>query len=219
MTLDQFLQQHPRLTRSLKKFIDDYQAQLAPETFVAFLNNLSEELNKYAAAFSQISTNEERARRLHQWVEEEISQGANIPVSCHKGCSACCHMEVEVTSYEVEILARLVQSGHEIDRDRLVRQSSRNLQDASWKQGPRNPDSKCVFLNAEGSCSIYEHRPVMCRRHSVTSPAANCDTLDAPITLRYFPRVDLLISAANEDQNMQIGPLAKMLELSLHSSL
>ena len=218
MTLDRFYEQHPRLTRSLKKFVEDYQAQLDAETFAAFLENLSEELSKRAQEFAQIPSNEGRARYLHQQVEEEISQGANLSVSCHKGCSACCHMEVEITSYEAEILKNLVLNGHDIDRNRLMRQSSRNLQDASWKQGPRNPDSKCVFLNQEGSCSIYEHRPVMCRRHSVTSPSVNCSTLEAPITLRYFPRVDLLISAANEDQNMQIGPLAKMLAISLSFS-
>jgi hypothetical protein len=33
--------------------------------------------------------------------------------------------------------------------------------------------------------------------------------------IRYFPKVDLLISAANEDPALEIGPLAKMLELKL----
>ncbi|MNY63605.1 hypothetical protein D3C86_2005860 [compost metagenome] len=53
----------------------------------------------------------------------------------------------------------------------------------------------------------------MCRRHSVTSPAKNCETLDATIVVRYFPKVDLWISAANEDAGLEIGPLAKMLEM------
>jgi hypothetical protein len=31
----------------------------------------------------------------------------------------------------------------------------------------------CPFLE-DGSCSIYEHRPLVCREYLVTSPAAHC---------------------------------------------
>ncbi len=215
MTSDAFFKLHSKITRSLKKFILDYEAQLESETFEAFLISLSDELSLAKDEILAIPEGPARARKLHTLVEKEIEQGAEIEISCKKGCSACCHMEVEITTYEAQILAKLIQDGHAIDHDRLQRQSERSLQDCQWKQGPRNPDSKCVFLNNEGACSIYEHRPVMCRRHSVTSPAKNCETLDAPITLRYFPRIDLLISAANEDPKLKIGPLAKMLQLKL----
>ncbi|WP_413587037.1 YkgJ family cysteine cluster protein [Bdellovibrio sp. HCB274] len=214
MTLEFFLTQHPRLTRSLKKFIADYEAQLDAQTFTAFLYNLDEEITNQANLFASLPTHEDRARTLHKLVEEETAKATDVPLSCQKGCSACCHMEVEVTSYEAEILKNLVQKGHPIDHQRLQAQSQRELQDPQWKQGPRNHASQCVFLK-DNTCSIYEHRPVMCRRHSVSTPPKNCETLEAPITVRYFPRVDLLISAANEDQNMKIGPLAKMLSLSL----
>lgn len=216
MTSETFFQQHSKITRSLKKFILDYEEQLAPETFEAFLISLSDELTAASQKIMAASAGPDRARKLHELVEQEIEQGADIEISCKKGCSACCHMEVEVTSYEAKILAKIVGDGHVIDKARLQKQSERSLQDNQWKQGIRNLDSKCVFLNNEGACSIYESRPVMCRRHSVTSPAKNCETLDAPITLRYFPRVDLLISAANEDTDMQIGPLAKMLQIELN---
>ncbi|MDG0818098.1 YkgJ family cysteine cluster protein [Bdellovibrio svalbardensis] len=217
MQRDSFFQKHPKITRSLKKFIHEYEEKLAPETFAAFLESLSEELTRASEDFAAVPPGPARARKLHELVEQEIAQGAEIEISCKKGCSACCHMEVEITSYEAEILATLVTEGHVIDRGRLQKQSERSLQDGQWKQGIRNLESKCVFLNSEGACSIYEHRPVMCRRHSVTSPAKNCETLDAPITLRYFPRVDLLISAANEDSEMQIGPLAKMLQMKVQA--
>lgn len=219
MNLTEFYNRHSRLTRSLRKFIEEYESQLDSETYSSFLNHLSSELIEKSNVLQSQSSNKERARLLHRLVDEEILKGENIPSSCQKGCSACCHMEVEITSYETEILKDLIQAGHRIDFQRLSKQSHRALQDPLWKQGPRNSDSQCVFLNQEGSCSIYEHRPVMCRRHSVSSPAKNCDTLDAPITLRYFPQVDLLISAANEDQNLRIGPMAKMLVQTFNDSL
>lgn len=148
-------------------------------------------------------------------VEAEIAEGADVPVSCFKGCSACCHMEVEVTSYEADILKHIIEDGMSIDRLRLQQQSQRGLQDPAWREGLRNETNKCVFLDHEGSCRIYDHRPVMCRRHSVTSPAENCEFLESKIVLRYFPKVDLLISAANEDESLEVGPLAKMLEMKL----
>lgn len=216
MTLTEFYARHLRLTRSLRKFIEDYESQLDVETFSRFLNHLSSELSEKAANFQLLPTGQERARFLHSLVEAETLRDENIPSSCKKGCSACCHMEVEITSYEVDILKDIINAGHEVDFERLLKQSARGLQDPQWKQGPRNPDSQCVFLSREGACSIYEHRPVMCRRHSVSSPAKNCETLDAPITVRYFPQVDLLISAANEDQDLRIGPMAKMLMQALN---
>ena len=35
---------------------------------------------------------------------------------------------------------------------------------------------KCVFLNKEGACSVYEHRPIACRKLIVVSNSEDCDT-------------------------------------------
>lgn len=218
MTADEFFSEHTKLTRSLKKFIRDYEGELAPETFAAFLEQLDSELKNASALLNETPAGPERARLLHSFVETEIESGSNIEVSCKKGCSACCHMEVEVTTYEAEILKQVVRDGYAIDRSRLQAQSQRQLQDPAWREGMRNAQNPCVFLDGEGSCGIYEHRPVMCRRHSVTSPAENCLTLDKTIVIRYFPKVDLWISAANKDAGIEIGPLAKMLEMQLRST-
>ena len=215
MTLNLFFSQHKRLTRSLKKFITDYESQLEPETFATFLETLSHEINAAREEIQKAPAGPPRAKKLQQLVDDEIAQGDNIEVSCKKGCSACCHMEVEITNYEAEILKSLVQAGHPIDRDRLQQQSTRAVQDPLWREGVRNATNRCVFLDKDGACGIYENRPVMCRRHSVTSPPENCKTLDKTIVIRYFPKVDLLVSAANEDAQVQVGPLAKMLELKL----
>lgn len=217
MTLENFFSRHTKITRSLRKFILDYEKDLAPDIFAAFLENLSEELVKALQQLTQAPAGPERARKLHDLVENEIAEAAHIETSCQKGCSACCHMEVEITNYESEILSSRIKKGHSIDKQRLHQQSLRPLQDPLWQQGIRNAENRCVFLNTEGACGIYEDRPVMCRRHSVTSPARNCTTLDAQIVIRYFPKVDVLISAANEDPSLKIGPLAKMLAIKLKS--
>lgn len=185
-------------------------------TFKSFLKSLSDELSTASKSLFIDTPHEERAQKLQQFVDATIAQGPKLEISCKNGCSACCHLEVEVTNYEAEILTQLIRDGHLIDQDRLKKQSERSLQDPKWKQGIKDKENKCVFLNNEGSCSIYDFRPVMCRRHAVTSPAINCETIGSSITVRYSPRVDVLISAANEDPNLKIGPMAKMLRLSLN---
>jgi Fe-S-cluster containining protein len=215
MTLELFFNRHSRITRSLKKFILDHQQTLSPDIFSDFLFSLSEELQKFSALLQQVPCGVLRAQKLHELVEKEISLEADISVSCKKGCSSCCHMEVEITNYETELLALAVKNGFAIDRERLSIQSERNLQDPQWRDPSVRTQSRCVFLDEQGACGIYPLRPVMCRRHSVTSPAKNCESLSEVITLRYFPRVDLMISAANEDPELRIGPLAKMLQIRL----
>jgi Fe-S-cluster containining protein len=213
MTKGSFFELHTKLTRSLKKFVLDYESKLEPEVFEAFLESLSEELKAASQVLMTVPTGPERARKLHELVEAEISLGSEIEVSCKKGCSACCHMEVEITTFEADILRARIDDGFAIDRDRLLRQAGRSLQDPKWRDGMSSIDNRCVFLDGKGSCGIYEDRPVMCRRHSVTSPAKNCESIDAGVVIRYFPKVDLLISAANEDPGIRIGPLAKMITL------
>lgn len=218
MNRNLFFSRHQKLTRSLKKFIQDYETELNREIFEAFLENLDQELQYALTEISKKSEGPLRAEQLQRLVDDAITEGAHMESSCQKGCSARCHMEVEITNYEAEALFQLVQKGHKIDRSRLQTQSQRQLQDPQWREGVRNPSNRCVFLDEQGACGIYELRPVMCRRHSVTSPAKNCKTLNEKIEIRYFPKVDLLISAANEDPNLKIGPLAKMLEMQLLAS-
>lgn len=215
MKLKSFFSKHSKTTRSLKELILSYEKKLPPLTFKSFLKSLSDELSAASKSLFIDTPHKERAQKLQQFVDATIAQGPKLEISCKNGCSACCHLEVEVTNYEAEILTQLIRDGHLIDQDRLKKQSERSLQDLKWKQGIKDKENKCVFLNNEGSCSIYDFRPVMCRRHAVTSPAINCETIGSSITVRYSPRVDVLISAANEDPNLKIGPMAKMLSLNL----
>ena len=216
MNYPDFLLKHPRLTRSLKKFILEQEPNLSKLQFEAFLNSLDQTLDQARKQLGQVPEGVPRARKLHSLVDQEIAQAHHIKASCQKGCSACCHIEVEITSYETEILATLINDGHQIDSQRLAEQSERAVGDSRWKKSSQDPSNQCIFLSPSGDCSIYDDRPVMCRRHSVTSPAYLCATLEAPVILRYFPMVDVLISSANEDLNLQIGPLAKILMKKLN---
>lgn len=215
MNLEAFYLRHTKITRSLKKFISDQQVAFPAPSFESFLDLLSDELEKIKSLLLQLPAGPERAKKVHALVDHEVSLETEIPLSCTKGCSHCCHLEVEVTNYEAKILKDIVSNGFPIDLRRLKVQAERSLQDPAWRTLGLRAQNRCVFLGADESCEIYDTRPVMCRRHSVTSPAKYCESLDQLITLRYFPRVDLIISAANEDPELRIGPLAKMLSTEL----
>jgi len=214
MKRNEFNAKHPRTTKSLKEFVISYEKSLAPDVYEKFLNSLDAEIGNAHDEIMALPPGPARARKLQELVEEEIRKNSKFPSTCSKGCSACCHLEVEITNYESEILTELLENGHPIDKDRLKSQSRRELQDPVWKNGVRNVENQCVFLGADKACSIYDQRPVMCRRHAVTSAPINCELPDGKISLCYYPRVDVLIVAASEDPDLRVGPLAKMILFS-----
>lgn len=88
----------------------------------------------------------------------KISDGVSSFAACKSGCSGCCHYNVSVFPIE----ARYIEQ---------------------WAGKKRLPQSlppedfhgtPCAFLE-EGRCSIYEHRPMACRKHfAITDTAYWC---------------------------------------------
>jgi Fe-S-cluster containining protein len=157
-----------------------------------------------------------------QALESRLSQSARDaataagrPVSCAKGCSACCRHLVAVSLVEARALAQLVSAMPQPRQDAIRRRFaaaltrltdsgvlSRDYADLD----PQFPLAElpqqrlaaawfslqvdCPFLEDE-SCSIYEDRPLVCREHQVTSPAAACsrlfrepvDRIESPVRL------------------------------------
>lgn len=108
----------------------------------------------------------------------------NEPVSCRKGCDACCHQVIPLSPSEALLLAERVEaaplSEQTILRERFASTAER-LQDGGLGNAPlfnRTADYfrlglACPFL-VERSCSIHPLRPLACREHLVVSPAAYC---------------------------------------------
>lgn len=124
------------------------------------------------------------------------SAAGGKPVSCAKGCGACCRQLVPVAEAEARRLAAVVEGLPEPRRsavrsrfaeavervqaagllpalegrtDRLVAKS-RDTGLAYFALG-----IPCPFLEDE-SCSIYAERPIACREYLVTSPPAACSS-------------------------------------------
>lgn len=83
--------------------------------------------------------------RLHAVVDELVAPLAARHAArsrCSLGCSRCC--VDDLTVFEVEA-ARIVAGAPDVLR-----------------QAP-GPIGACAFLDAEGACRVYEHRPYVCR--------------------------------------------------------
>ena len=88
----------------------------------------------------------QKLEKLYIFMDELYTFVAKF-TPCKKGCSLCCHNEVSVSLLEAEY----------IEKHTGIKQSF-NLDIKDF------PGTPCPFLN-NGACSIYEHRPFVCRRH------------------------------------------------------
>ncbi len=90
--------------------------------------------------------------RINALVDEFSAYRAPY-VACQQGCSDCCRMNVQISNLEAARIAAAT--------GRRARTLARSV---------RHDDGKfagqaCPFL-IDGSCSIYEHRPYVCRNHA-----------------------------------------------------
>jgi Fe-S-cluster containining protein len=158
----------------------------------------------------------------------EQSEADGKPISCCRGCSACCRAQpVPVTPAEAYALWRLVESLPEPRRsdirarfaDRAQRLFDAGLAEVYLNRDPnlskdtaRDVARKyfrlglvCPFLADDGACGIYFDRPFVCRQYLVTSPAALCtNPFDNPLEVLPIP-----IAAAGAFQKVSTQMLGR----------
>ena len=99
-------------------------------------------------------------------------------IQCRKGCSDCCHQLFQITEIEAARISLAVALWPEAEREALVEKARRYLEQRgelvarrgepeAWGSLPP-PGSRlpCPAL-VDGACSIYEARPLMCRKFGV----------------------------------------------------
>lgn len=111
------------------------------------------------------------------------------PISCTRGCGACCRQLVPIAESEALFLAKLIEEMPAV-KERFARlleavtqaglmDRLRNIRDTSLEERTLLGTSyfqlglACPFLEEE-SCGIHPDRPLSCREYLVTSPAVNC---------------------------------------------
>lgn len=99
-------------------------------------------------------------------------------IACAAGCAACCHQHVAVHAIEAVAIARDLASD---DRARLRARLSATdavtgAMDAATRRKAR---TSCAFLEPDGSCAIYDVRPIRCRGlHSRDAALCRSQTAD-----------------------------------------
>lgn len=107
-------------------------------------------------------------------IADEYLEASKGNIACKKGCSHCCHISVLLTKTEAELVGKRIGR---VPEDLKVTSSRPDLGfDYS------NP---CPFLKND-ACSIYEHRPTICR----TSVSTDVDDLlcrlsEHPVSVPY----------------------------------
>lgn len=136
---------------------------------------------------------------------DKIADGlsAKFPISCKKGCSACCRMPVDSSVQEAllivdrfpdvvrDVLPEIEAQGDFFDKlcdeqaDWTSLEGQHAIASAWWKE-----DRRCAFLR-DGLCSIYEARPLACRNYHVVSDPAKCGAEGGTI-------VDIVLAVSRE---------------------
>lgn len=91
-------------------------------------------------------------------------------LACGAGCSACCQQPVPLTPYEVMAMGWCLAGFEEHVLEAIVNASP--CADGNWT---------CPLL-VEGCCSVYEMRPIACRRYNVFG--RRCSVGEDPVEVR-----------------------------------
>jgi len=96
-----------------------------------------------------------RLRKLYSLIDELNSfNGENV--ACRRGCAHCCHTQVAMSPTEAEMLGRAIG-----------RKPRKNVaythEPGYYDKQPYGYHTPCPFLR-NNECSIYEHRPLACRK-------------------------------------------------------
>ncbi|MFT3766432.1 MAG: YkgJ family cysteine cluster protein [Minicystis sp.] len=131
---------------------------------------------------------------IERAVAHVAAEGKSI--SCERGCTACCHQLVAVSPMEARTLREIVEAMPEAEKAALLARFAAararlveggllgRLGDVSWDDDEDAYNAltiayfalriPCPFLGADGGCTIYDDRPLVCREHLVTTPAKSC---------------------------------------------
>lgn len=152
---------------------------------------------------------------------------AGKPVSCRKGCGACCRQLVPISRTEGERLLDLVEAMPREWRGEIKRRFSAAeaiLVPAGFGDPAGKTDRElstsyfalgvpCPFLEEE-SCSIHAERPLVCREYLVTSPAELCaGPVQEGVTPVPVPKISLAARKL-QDEKDDWFPLALLMKWS-----
>jgi Fe-S-cluster containining protein len=150
-----------------------------------------------------------RTLNLYQTIDSRISQHYTAhkkQAPCKKGCSSCCSQFFEISELEYRIIEKALVQLPEESQSLLKTKANVMMEifsqgwpefynsyftsstylnhDEAYYQHPQRYliHLPCIFLSDEGSCLIYEQRPIVCRTTGVSyidlfNPGSICNVI------------------------------------------
>lgn len=84
---------------------------------------------------------------------QQALQRRRQDMACRAGCDGCCHLLLEVSPVEAEVVRAALKALPQTRQD-----SIRKRAEAADPAAPR-----CPMLDETGQCEVYEARPLVCR--------------------------------------------------------
>lgn len=126
-------------------------------------------VNHFKAKMYVFPSND-HVKEMYDMIQQVMDDpGYKDKITCSKKCSFCCHDKIQMPNIEAERIKKL--GIKPVDRKVLKKQKQvADFNNLKWA------DKKCSLLNTDGTCSIYENRPLICRTHNSIDDPKKCDT-------------------------------------------
>lgn len=140
----------------------------------------------------------------------DVINNTEEKISCSSGCSHCCYYHVDITAVEAKILSQYVT---EDMIPKLKAQAAKG--NASWLT-LEHSQRRCVFLADDNKCSVYNKRPISCRKYHVVSDPNLCSVEQAAQGVQAAVSMPAELFASATFEVMGWGSMPDMLLLNLN---
>lgn len=173
-------------------------------------------IDQYESMVNGGTDPESRAHSFQEFVDstylEDYAKNLFNAKSCKKGCNFCCSNPVIITKDELALIWTTINhSNLVIDGVRIKNQIGMGHKWFSLSKENR----QCVFLSAEGLCSIYKYRPLSCRKYYVASDPSNCELKDGPNPVSVLVNRMAEVAASAAMTTVGGGFMADLLDLKM----
>lgn len=168
-----------------------------------------------------VSKGKEYLKHLYDRAEKGTSHFAKY-TSCKKGCSGCCHIYMDCTAIEAELIREYILKNFNekqiISLNNKIKETIdqipeyKEILEAIDKNNLINKYGAkhlpCIFLSEDNSCLIYEVRPFNCRK--LISFSRNTDCIESESIVRPNVSIDNIVSYSISHLSMNITRYKKL---------
>jgi Fe-S-cluster containining protein len=205
-----------KLTHNLKTFLKQLQKNYPPSTIRKTGASIFQCFNVFFTNLSSYPKGRVRAIAAYELLDRELAISADLEATCRRGCTACCHLEKEITFDEADLLAALIKKRARSDIQPVVEQIANKGKNAK-KRHRSKLKPRCPFLGKDHMCMVYAYRPMVCRKYKVTSPPDECYKKDGSVKQIPLIAEEVVVSAALSCHGNYCGTMPVMLSKALEA--